>query len=141
MAKFDDNNYEVTKNGTVAVVKYNDEKAFYVDTELTQKTIREVFNHASNYINEATTAAAEQAESIMKEDKAIDKVVVEYPYGVSKSGNVTVSANRSQTFKIPGKDEEITKSTIAVSIKDPLTKVSKSKINKLKAQLTESLLS
>jgi len=133
--------FEVSKTEGIATVKYNDENAFYEGTELSKKVIKEVFDHAHSYIEEATKAAAEQSTKIMSEDKDIDKVVVEYPYGVSKRGQVNVVAKRSQTFKSPADGTEVTKSTLGVTVKDPLTKVSKSKIQDLTKEMTATLLS
>ena len=141
MSKFEESKFAVETANGVATVKYDDENAFYEGTELSKKTIKEVFDHASNYIQEATVAASEQATKIMTDDKSVEKVVVEYPYGVSKRGNVTVAANRAQTFRNPTDGSEVTKSTLKVAVADPLTKVSKTKVRELTAKMTESLLS
>jgi len=132
--------FEVSKTEGIATVKYNDENAFYEGTELSKKVIKEVFDHAHSYIEEATKTAAEQSTKIMSKDKDIDKVVVEYPYGVSKRGQLNVVAKRSQTFTSPADGTEITKSTLSVTVKDPLTKVSKSKIQDLTKEMTATLL-
>jgi len=141
MAIIDESKFEVEKANGIATVKYTDENAFYEGTELSKKTIKEVFDHASEYIEEATVAASKQATDIMSSDKSVDKVVVEYPYGVSKRGSVTVAANRAQTFRNPTDGSEVTKSTLKVAVTDPLTKVSKTKVRELTAAMTESLLS
>ena len=138
---FDTSKFKVNKTEGVATVTYNDENAFYEDYVGTKAEVKKVFSHAHRYIEDATSAAAEQATKIMKSDKDIDKVLVEYPYGVSKRGGITVTAKRSQTFRSPADGSEIVKSTIAVAVKDPLTKAAKSKVSALSKAMTESLLS
>jgi len=138
---FDTSKFEVNKNGNVATVTYNDENAFYEGYDGTKAEVKKVFSHAQEYIDSATATAADQATSIMEKDTDIEKVLVDYPYGVSKRGNVTITSKRSQTFRSPADGSEIVKSTIGVAVKDPLTKVSKSKISELSKSMTATLLS
>lgn len=138
----DKNLFEVETSNGVATAKYTNEGAFYEDTELTKTVIKEVFDHAHDYIESATVAASEKATEIMEADSSVDKVVMSFPYGVSKRGSIDVIANRSQTFRNPtDPDKSVTKSTLKVAVSDPLTKVSKSKVRDLAGKMTESLLS
>ena len=138
---FDTSKFEVNKSEGIATIAYNDENTFYKGFDGTKAEVKKVFSHAHDYIEKATEAAAEQATDIMKNDSDIEKVVVEYPYGVSKRGSLTVMAKRSQTFRSPADGSEIVKSTISVAVKDPLTKVSKSKVSELSKTMTSTLLS
>ena len=138
---FDTSRFEVNKSGNVATVTYSDDNAFYEGFDGTKAELKKVFTHAHEYIEKATETAAEQATDIMKKDSDIEKVLVEYPYGVSKRGGVTVTSKRSQTFRSPADGSEIVKSTIGVAVKDPLTKISKSKVSALSKTMTSTLLS
>jgi len=138
---FDTSKFEVSKSGNVATVTYDDENAFYEGFDGTKAEVKKVFTHAHEYIEKATEVSAEQATDIMKKDSDIEKVLVEYPYGVSKRGGITVTAKRSQTFRSPADGSEIVKSTISVAVKDPLTKASKSKVSLLSKTMTSTLLS
>ena len=140
MAFFDQSKFEVTKADGVATATYTDETVFKDNTDIPFAQMKKVMDYASEFVGEAAEAAATKATEIMSDDKSIDKVVFNMPYGVSKRGQVNVIANRSQTFRSPADGSEVTKSTLKVAVKDPLTKVGKTKIKELESKMTETLL-
>lgn len=136
-----DKDFTTEKVGEVATLTYADTDAFKNGTELPMSEMKKVFDYAHDYIEKATERASVEATKIMEKDKKINKVIVSYPYGMSKRGEIGVTAKRSQTFKSPADNSEVTKSTLAVVVHDPLSKVSKAKVKALSATMTASLLS
>jgi len=140
MAIFDESKFETTVNNGVATVTYDDDSAFKNGTDIPFAEMKRTFDYAGEYIAEATTTSASHAEDIMKKDKSVEKVVIELPYGVSKRGTMAVTANREKTFKGMNGGADVTKSTIAVVVKDAATKMSRTKIKDLEKQMTSTLL-
>jgi len=142
MAIFDQSKFETNVTNGIATVAYSDKDAFKNGTDIPLAEMKRTFDYAQTYLEEAATESAGVATKIMEDDKSVDKVIIEYPYGISKRGNVTVTAKREQTFKSPADPTvEVVKSTLAMAVKDPLTKVSKSKIQDLTKTMTAKLLS
>lgn len=140
MAIFDEGKFKTTINNGVATIAYDDADAFKNGTDISFAEMKRTFNYAGEYIAEATTTSAAQAEKVMKKDKSVDKVVIELPYGVSKRGSLAVTANREKTFKGMNGGADVTKSTIAVVVKDAATKMSRTKIKDLEKTMTATLL-
>ena len=138
--EIDTGKFEVSKADGVATVTLNDEGAFYQGTDLTKSQIKEVFDHAHDYIEAGTTAAKNIAVKTMEDDKSIDKVFVGMPYGVSKRGGLDVVAKRSHTYPGMNGSADVTKSTLKVAVSDPLTKPAKSFIKSNEAEMTAALL-
>jgi len=136
----DKSKFEITKEGSVATVTYNDEDAFYEGSDISKKVFKEVFDHSHDYVEKVSVAAADQATEIMANDKDIDDVSFTFPYGVSKRGKVNVNAKRSTTFRGIGDRPDVTRSDLRVAVSDPLTKMSKTKLKDLQAKMTEELL-
>ena len=141
MAEFKDENYEVSVANGVATISYAEDGIFTQGCDVSKADMKKVFDHASDYIASASEAAAVKATDVMKDDKSVDKVVFAYPYGMSKRGEVSILANRSQTFRNIKDGSDIVKSTLRVAVKDPLTKASKSAVKALEATMTATLLS
>lgn len=139
--KFNEENFEVNKTEGVATVTYSDDKAFMDGTEIANKDVKAVFDYANDYIEAGTNAAATKAETIMTEDTDINSVNVMLPYGVSKRGEIAVKAKREHTYPGMNGRPDVTKSTLTVAVKDPLTKMSKTKLKALEADMTSKLLS
>jgi len=133
--------FKVEKAGNTATLVYEDDAAFYADTELPKTEIQRVFKHASEYVTDCATVAADVATKLMAKDKKIDEVIMTMPYGVSKRGNVTARAKRTVTFPGIGDNPSVTRSDIRISVRDPLTKTPRSKLKELQAKMTEQLLS
>jgi len=136
-----DKDFTVEKVGEVATLTYTDTDAFKNGTEIPMSEMKKVFDYAHEFIEKATEKAATESTTIMEKDKKINKVIVSYPYGMSKRGEIGITAKRSQTFKSPADGSESTKSTLTVAVHDPLSKVSKAKVKALSATMTASLLS
>ena len=137
---FDKTKFESATVDGVVTLSYKDDKAFGTGTELTHKQLKEAADYAHTYIEKATEVAAEVAKETMEKDDKINKVIVDYPYSVSKRGELTVAIDRSKTYTIPNSDETVTKSAIKVAVKDPITKISKPRIKDLEAELTAALV-
>jgi len=132
-------NFKVEKSGSVATVTCEDDNAFF-DTDLTKKQIKDVFDHAHGYIEKAANVAADMATDIMKKDKKVNEVSFALPYGVSKRGGLNIQARRSTTFRGVGDRPDVTRSDLRVAVKDPMSKVSKTKLKAMQARMTEELL-
>jgi len=137
----DKTKFEVSKVDGVATLSYKDDNAFYEGTDLSKAVIKQVFDHASAYIEDTATTVADVAQNIMTEDSEINNVIATVPYGVSKRGEVGVKVKREHTYKGMNGNDDVTKSTLAVAVKDPLSKLAKPKIKAMEAKLTEALLS
>jgi len=124
----------------VATLTYDDEKAFTENAPMPVSDMKKVFDYAHSYVEKTTNVVAEHAKDLMQNDQSIDKVIATLPYGLSKRSNVTVTANRSRTTPARGDIPEVTKSTLRVAIKDATIPISKTKIRKLEAELTATLL-
>jgi len=133
--------FKVTKAGNVATVEYEDENAFY-NTELSKKQIHEVFDHAQKYVDSCAESASEMATDIMSKDDKIDQVNFTMPYGTSKRGQVDIKTKRKVTFPsmVKGNDD-IVRSDMRVVVKDPQSKVKKSRLKEMQHKMTEILLS
>jgi len=78
----DKTKFEVSKVDGVATLSYKDDNAFYEGTDLSKAVIKQVFDHASAYIEDTATTVA------------INNVIATVPYGVSKRGEVGVKVKR-----------------------------------------------
>jgi len=131
--------FKIEKVGNTATCVCTNEEAFY-EGDLTKKQIKEVFDHSQSYLNKCAEVTAEVATSIMGKDKAIDNVLFNLPYGVSKRGCVDVKTRRTVTFPGIGTNPDVTRSDLRMVVKDPLTKVGKTKLKDLQANMTAELL-
>ena len=138
---FSKDNFKVVKTEGVATVTYTDEKVFLDGTDIPNKDVKAVFEYAQEFIEAGTNAASAQAKTIMAKDKTINSVNVVLPYGISKRGEIGVKAKREHTYPGMNGRPDVTKSTINVMIKDPLTKISKTKVKALETEMTDKLLS
>ena len=128
----------------IAHVKYAQEDAYFKEAEgadIDSDTLKKVAKFNKTYIDEATAVSANYAKDLMLDKKDVDRVVTAIPYSTSTKGAVEVITTRSVTTTIPGTDRKVTKSGVKVAVTDPMTKATKASVNKLKASLTESLLS
>ena len=138
---FDPKKFEVSKADGVATVTYGDKEAFFEGTEISKKVLKEVFDYENEYIAATNVVSAKQATELMKKDKGVNEVIVEFPFSPSARGKVNVIAQRSQTFRSPKDGSEVTKSTLRTVVKNPYLKMTKSKVQELTAAMTETLLS
>ena len=138
--EFDKSKFEVSKSEGVATVTYTGEKVFMEGTDIPATEVKAVFKYAEEFIEAGTVAATAQATAIMDKDSKIDVVNVELPYGISKRGAVNLKAKRSHTYPGIGDRPDVTKSTLSVAVKDPATKMSKTKVKALEAEMTKKLL-
>jgi len=136
----DKKDFKVEKSGNVATVTCTNEDAFYEGTDISKKDIKAVFDHSHQYIEECANAAAEQATAIMAKDKKVNEVTFSMPYGVSKRGEVSIKTRRSVTYPGINGSADVTRSDLRVVVKDPLTKMSKTKLRTLQKSMTEQLL-
>lgn len=132
--------FEVAKADGIATITYGDDKAFFANTDMKKNDIKAVFDYAHEYIEAGTTAAKEVAVKTMEDDKSIDKVFVNLPYGVSKRGGLDIVAKREHTYPGMNGSPSVTKSTLKVAVTDPLTKPAKSFIKSNEADMTARLL-
>lgn len=130
---FDKKLFKAEKVDNTLSLSYEDENAFKKGTDIPTKTLEDVYKYTNKYIEEATSLAAEVAKDNMKKDKDVDKVIVKFPYSVSKRGFVDVVVHKEREYRntITGNGEIIRKPSISVNVKDPATKVTKPKITAL----------
>lgn len=130
-------------NNGVVNIAYGDDQAYFNATDIDAATLKKVASYNKAYISAAATAASEKALEMMQNDSDISKVVATFPFSPSKDGEVSVSIDRSKTFRVPamngGEAGEVTKSAIAMTVKDPFLKA-KSIVKGLESNLTEALL-
>jgi len=139
--EFDKDKFDVTISNGVANITYTDKEAFFKNTKIPKKVLKEVFDYENEYILAANIEGAKQAKNLMGENKNLDEVVTELPFSPSARGKVTVVGKRSQKFRSPKDGSEIVKSTLRTIVKNPFLKVSDSKIKELTKDMTETLLS
>lgn len=142
---FDKTQFEKTVENNVAMLKYTDKDAFLKNTDIPEKTFKDVHDYKQEYLTEATKTIAQEAEDIMKKDKNITKVIGEVPFSHLERGNATITVDREKTFtdrfsNEGGEPTEIKKSTVSLLVKDPAHKVTKSVISELQNKLTDTLL-
>ena len=125
----------------VATITCDNEDQYYEGTDLTKAVIKEVYEHSSKYIEDATTVVSQKAQELMEKDKGINTVIATLPYGVSKRGSLGINVKRTHTYPGINGNSDVTKSVISVAVKDPLSKLAKSKVKALEANLTAALLS
>jgi len=94
----DKSKFEVSKVDGVATISCKDDNAFYEGTDLSKAVIKQVFDHASEYIEEVVTTVADVAQDIMTKDNEINNVIGTAPYGVSKRGEVGIKIKREHTY-------------------------------------------
>ena len=108
------------------------------------KHLSKVKAYEKAYVKSAITTAAGKAQSIMEDDKSIEKVIVKYPYSLEKDGSVEVIADRSKEFHFKDKetqeDRTVTKSKLRINVEDPSLKVAKGYIKGLEASMTAALI-
>lgn len=123
------------------VVSYEDKDVFKKGTDIPAKTLKAVEDYRSSYLEKATEFISKYAESELKKDKKIEKVVAQLPFSTSGRGFVTINVDRKKTFPGVNGAPATTKSKISVVVKDPYIKVSKSYVKNLEEGLTKTLLS
>lgn len=127
-------------NGTT-MVNYNNQDVYKENAGVDLDTLKKVEKFRSEYLEQATNLASEEAKSIMEKDKDVNKVIATFPYTASAKGSLEVVVDRSKTFPGVNGSDPVTKSKITVIVNDPVNKVSKSKIRALESTLTEALIS
>lgn len=146
MLKFDKSNLSSTKVGNVVTLQYTDENVFKNGTDISFKTLKEVDDYKSQYIEQATEFAAKHAKDTMLKDKSIEKVIFEIPFSTSKRGELSVVVDRSKTYQgmlDPKTNKQLpptTKSKITVNVKEPTLKVNKNSVKALESELTAALI-
>lgn len=138
--KFDKSKFDKTEVNGIMTYTYKDENAYTSSGDITLKTLKQVDDHRSAYLEDATKIASEIAEHDMDKNKKINKVIFEFPFSTSKRGNVNITVDRSKTFASVNGGDPVTKSKITVAVTDPYNKVSKSRLKDIEARLTKKLL-
>jgi len=140
MAIFEKDKYVESKVDGVVTLSYDDKNVFNGDTDLTKDTLTKVFKHTSKFITDATDEAVSKATNILKADKEVNKVIVDYPYGPTGSGAVKASITREKTFRIPGKDgATITRPDVQLEVKHTMQSPNESHIKRLQQQMKDVL--
>ena len=136
---FDTDKYEITKSEGVATMQFNDKEVFNQDTDISKKDMVEVFKHSAKFITATNEEATNKAKDMFKEDKLLNKVVINYPYGPTGSGSVNLGISREKTFKIPGTDKTVSRPDIQVAVKHNQLKAGKTAIKALQQDIAEAL--
>lgn len=134
----DKSKFEVEKAGAVATCKFTDRDAFY-EGELTKAELKRAFDHVSNYIKKCAEVGEEQAVEIMKADSKINRVNMDLPYGVSKRGQLLITAQRSVTYPGMQGRPSVTRPDLKITVKDPLSKAPKSLMKDLQGKMAAAL--
>lgn len=132
--------FERSEVNGVVTLTYSDRDVYGVGCELDKKTIEKLQAYDVNYLTSATELAAGKAEDIMKKEKGVNKVIVDFPYTTNKLGHAVVAATRSKDIRVPASDKIITRSDVTLSVKDPYNKVSSKVIETLQDKMTATLL-
>lgn len=136
---FDKDKLEESRQGNITTVSYNDKGAFMEGCEVSKKDVIEVFKHSNNYIVDATDFAAGLATEKFKEDKDLERVLIDFPYGPTGSGEVAIAIDREKTFRIPGSNDTLTRPNIGVKVSHNQLKVGKSHIKSLQEDMLNAL--
>jgi len=123
----------------VATVTYGDKNVFTEGSELSKDILNKTFKYTNEFISATTDEAANLATEMLKKDKSVEKVIIDYPFGPTGSGAVTANIARSKTFKIPGTENSITRPDIGIAVKHTLLKASKSHVKSLQQTMLEAL--
>lgn len=138
----DQTSFDRAVAGNTLTLTCKDADAFKNGTDIDIKTIKKVEAYRNEYIEKATNIAQEKATEELKKNKNIERVVVEFPFTTNARGHCNVVVDREKTFHVPGEKDEnktITRPNITVSVKDPSSKMSKTKIKELQAKTQAAL--
>jgi len=138
--KINKEDFEVTKENGVAVVKSANARLYLDNSPIDEKVLKEVAKYNSEYIYANVEAAKDISKDIMAEDKDIKKVLFESPYGTSARSKIDVGIERSHTYPGVGDRPEVTKSTIKVNVVEATNKFSPTTRKKWEQELTDALL-
>ena len=127
-------------NGVVTLT-YTDREVYGAGCELDKDVIKKLQDYDASYLSTATELAATKAEELMKKEKGVNKVIVDFPFTTNKkSGQAVVTSTRSKDVRVPASDRVITRSDVSLSVKDPYNKVTSSLIDTLQDKMTATLL-
>lgn len=138
----DQTSFDRAVAGNTLTLTCKDADSFKNGTDIDIKTIKKVEAYRNEYIEKATNIAQEKATEELKKNKNIERVVVEFPFTTNARGHCNVVVDREKTFHVPGEKDEnktITRPNITVSVKDPSSKMSKTKIKELQAKTQAAL--
>lgn len=138
----DQTSFDRAVAGNTLTLTCKDADAFKNGTDIDIKTIKKVEAYRNEYIEKATNIAQEKATEELKKNNNIERVVVEFPFTTNARGHCNVVVDREKTFHVPGEKDEnktITRPNITVSVKDPSSKMSKTKIKELQAKTQAAL--
>lgn len=138
---FDKSKMTRTEVDGVVSFKYDDEKAYVNGTDIDEATLKKVADYNIKYTEAAAQLTANIADEDMSKHKKVERVMVNFPYSMSKRGAIDVTVDRSKTYPAIGGGEPVTKSAMRVIVTDPFVKPSKNWIKELEKDLTKSLLS
>jgi hypothetical protein len=138
---FDPKQLDLTKEGSEAILEYQDDDVYKKGSDIPFKTLKEVADYNSNYVKEATDFSVKEAEKILEKNKEIDTVSVKIPYSASARGYVNTLVEREKIVRIPGKEGgEKHKSAVKVIVKNPFESVSKPHLKELEEALTKKFV-
>lgn len=133
--------FERSEVNGVVTLSYTDRDVYGAGCELDKDAIKKLQDYDASYLATATELAAAKAEALMKKEKGVNKVIVDFPFTTNKkSGQAVITSSRSKEIRVPASDRVITRSDVTLSVKDPYNKVTSSLIDSLQEKMTATLL-
>lgn len=137
---FEDGKFEENKAGEITTISYNDKDVYMNGCDIPKKTMVEAFKHSGDYMTATTQKAADIATEKFKEDKKLEKVIIDFPYGPTGSGSTTIAVDREKTFRVPASiDATITRPNINVKLKHSSLKAGGTFIKNLQQNMLDAL--
>jgi hypothetical protein len=107
---------EIKIDGKVAEVKLNSDtyKNSFTDPEDYKKAL-EIAKHNAKYFDATVTAVGELTGKILKDNKEVEAVNTSAPF-INQTSTIEFKSLRAATFKIPGTEDTVTKSTFTAKV-------------------------
>ena len=134
-----DKEFKTEVNGTVATVTYEDDNAFFENTDITKKQFKDVFDHTEAYVEAAAKAGAAEAKSVFKDNGDVETVKVKFPYTPSKRGHVLLNVEKAVTKTNNFTKETTTSPYIKVEVKDPFSRMTRDRVKELEVDLANAI--
>ena len=130
---------EVRADGTVSL-SCTEDSLYVKNAPVSKAVLKEVEEYRSQYLENVTQRATDEAINIFKSDKNIDRVILTAPYTTSGRGSVNVSIDREKCIRLPGKgNDTITKPKITTIVNEPYNKVTKRSIYRYEQAISKAL--
>ena len=143
---FDKSKFNVVKEGSTAVLKYEDADAYTKGTDIPLETLEKIASYNKEYVTKATELADAEALKLFKEKGSkIEKVIAEYPFGHPRNGGVEVIIEKQHEFKNsfakdkPDQPQSTIRPYHKVAVKDKSVSLSRDYLKKLSTRLQEEL--